>query len=199
MVTNKGCIFQKHDWKLMQELRDISAQNNNLMVCYPGLLIEDDFWNNFWSEFWPKCKFYLNQDRLGDAMITRPEAFYFYGQQIVDLWKAIWEGKNICFVTGESSRLNAEHLIFSNIRSAQHILTKNNDAYTFIDDIFQQCIVKKDVDMFLIALGPTGTALAARLHQYGLRGLDIGHLNNSYDTVFLNKARPEQIDFIRNS
>ncbi len=46
-------------------------------------------------------------------------------------------------MTGESSRLNAEHLIFSSIRSAQHILTKNNDAYTFIDDIFQQCMRKK--------------------------------------------------------
>ncbi len=22
MVTDKGCIFQKHDWKLMQELRE---------------------------------------------------------------------------------------------------------------------------------------------------------------------------------
>lgn len=198
MVTNTGCIFQKHDWKLMQELRDISLQNNDLMVCYPSLLIEDAFWNNFWSEFWPKCKFYLNQNRLGDAMITRPEAFYFYGQQIVDLWKAIWCDKKVCFVTGENSRLNANHSIFSNIQSAEYIFSKNNNAYAFIDDIFQKCIEKKNIDIFLIALGPTGTVLSARLHQYGLRGLDVGHLNNSYDTVFLNKVRPEQIDFLKN-
>ncbi|WP_413772750.1 GT-D fold domain-containing glycosyltransferase [Acinetobacter sp. ANC 4169] len=63
---------------------------------------------------------------------------------------------------------------------------------------FRNVLRKKNVDMFLIALGPTGTVLSARLHQYGLRGLDVGHLNNSYDTVFLNKVRPEQIDFLKN-
>lgn len=193
MVTTGGCIFQKHDWKLMQELRDISREKTDLLVCYPSLLIEDKFWNKFWSEFWFKCKFYIDQDHLGDAMISRPEAFYFYGQEIVRLWKDIWHEKNICFITGENSRLNSDHEIFSNIAKADYVFSKKQDAYDEIDSIFQQCLEKEKIDLFLIALGPAGTVLAARLHKLGLRGLDIGHLNNSYDTVFMNKARPEQV------
>lgn len=196
MVTTGGCIFQKHDWKLMQELRDISRDETGMMVCYPSLLIEDKFWNNFWVEFWAKSKFYLKQSYLGDAMITRPEAFYFYGKEVVDLWKAIWEGKKVCFITGKNSRLNAEHTIFSNIISATYIYSKNQDAYADIDHVMQQCFDQNQVDMFLIALGPTGTALAARLHHQGFRALDIGHLNNSHDTVFLNQARPEQVYYL---
>lgn len=198
MVTTGGCIFQKHDWKLMQELRDISRDETGMMVCYPSLLIEDSFWNDFWTEFWAKCKFYLKQAQFGDAMITRPEAFYFYGNEIVDLWKAIWEGKKVCFITGQNSRLNAEHTIFSNIARAHYIYSKNQDAYTEIDHVMQQCLEQKQIDLFLIALGPAGTALAARLHHQGLRALDIGHLNNSYDTVFLNQPRPEQIKYSAN-
>ncbi|RYL29692.1 DUF1792 domain-containing protein [Acinetobacter piscicola] len=196
MVTTGGCIFQKHDWKLMQELRDISRDDTGLMVCYPSLLIEDSFWNKFWLEFWAKCKFYLKQPQLGDAMITRPEAFYFYGNEIVDLWKAIWEDKKVCFITGKNSRLNATHTIFSNVACASYIYSKNQDAYAEIDHVMQQCMEQKQVDLFLIALGPTGTALAARLHHRGFRALDIGHLNNSYDTVFLKQARPEQIAYL---
>ncbi|AWL27611.1 DUF1792 domain-containing protein [Acinetobacter defluvii] len=196
MVTTGGCVFQKHDWKLMQELRDISRNDMGIMVCYPSLLIEDSFWNKFWLEFWAKCKFYLKHPQLGDAMITRPEAFYFYGNEIVDLWKTIWEGKKVCFITGKNSRLNAAHTIFSNITCASYIYSKNQDAYAEIDDVMKQCIEQKQVDLFLIALGPTGTVLAARLHHRGFRALDIGHLNNSYDTVFLNQMRPEQITYL---
>lgn len=59
----------------------------------------------------------------------------------------------------------------------------------------EKCLQEKEVDMFLIALGPTGTVLASRLFHKNLRALDIGHLNNSYDTVFLNSVRPESLSY----
>lgn len=195
MVTTNGCGFQKHDWKLMQELREISRENTGLLVCYPSLLIEDKFWQNFWPIYWPKCKFYLQQNRIGDAMITRPEAFYFYGQEMVALWKSIWNDKKICFISGENSRFTANHPIFSNIENAEYILSKNKNAYQDIDQLLAKCLGKKHIDIFLIALGPTGTVLSARLHRQGRRALDIGHLNNSFDTVFLNKVTPEGIPY----
>lgn len=81
------------------------------------------------------------------------------------------------------------HIIWWSLRSFKVL-------YTEIDDVMKQCIEQKQVDLFLIALGPTGTVLAARLHHRGFRALDIGHLNNSYDTVFLNQMRPEQITYL---
>lgn len=198
MLTSLGCGFQKHDAKLMNELRDICLHNNkNILVCFPSLLPEDTFWQNFWPNFWAKCKFYLKQEILGDSMITRPELFYFYQEEAVRLWKQIWQGKNVCFITGESSRMNGNHAIFDNVQSSTYIYSKNNNAYSDIDRVYAECLNKGNVDLYLIALGPTGTALAARLAKNGKWALDIGHLNNSYDTVFLNKERPENVPYLR--
>lgn len=197
MVTASGCRFQRHDWKLMYELRDIASQKSDLLVCFPGLLPEDRFWQNFWPEYWPMCQFYINQDVIGDSMVTRPEAFYAYGNLTTSLWMDLWENEDACFVTGESSRMDASHEIFSNLKSSSYVPSKNNDAYDDIDNALQRCLEQKNTSIYLIALGPAGTALASRLQKKGKWALDIGHLNNSFDTVFHNAARPEKISYPR--
>lgn len=199
MVTKNGCGFQKHDWKLMSELMKINQENSDLLVCYPSFLVYENFWLKFWREYWARVKCYIKQDILGDAMITRPEAFYLHEHDVSKLWIDIWDNKNICFVTGKSSRLDSSHSLFSNLKNSSHIYTKNNNAYESIDEIYSNCLKQKNIDIFLIALGPTGTALAARLHNSGRRALDIGHLNNSFDTVFEGFVRPEQIYYEKNT
>lgn len=193
MLSKNGPGFQKHDWKLMRELREINLSNNDLLVCYAGLVPEEIWWDRFWTKYWAKCKFFLQREIYGDALITRPEAFHLYGQEIVNLWKRIWQNKNVCFVTGEGSLMNTNHIMFNNINSTKFIYTQPRNCYECIDEIFNQCKQQMNVDMFLIALGPTGTILANRLYQAGYRALDIGHLNNSYDTVFKNFPMPEAI------
>lgn len=194
MMSRGGCVFQKHEWRLMQELRDICSQpQRNLLVCFPHP-IEIDWWHRFWSEFWFQTKYYINNERLGDSMVTRMEAFYLFDQEVVQLWHEILQDKRVCFISGENSRLKPNHHIFSTIASWSKISSKNSDAYSDIDNIMEQCISKQnEVDMFLIALGPTGTVLSGRLAKLGLRALDIGHLNNSYDTVYLGRGTPETL------
>ena len=198
MVTTKGCFFQEHNSHLMQELRDLCEKDTDgLLVCFPSLLIENEFWRNFWSNFWPLTKFYLKNNILGDAMITRPEVFLNYGEIAIKKWKKIWDNKKVCFITGENSRFNHNHMLFDNIRDYKIIHGKSINSYFQIDEILNNCLTLKDIDIFLIALGPTGTVLGARLHKQGKRALDIGHLNNSYDTVYSNAPMPEKIDFAR--
>lgn len=193
MLTKTGCGFQDHDWKLMRELRDITSEKSDLLVCYPSIMSEEPWWHNFWSRYWAECKFYLQKDTYGDSFISRPEAFYQYGEEIATIWKEIWNGKQVCFITGAGSRLNAQHTIFNTIKDSKHIYSKSRNAYDDIDNVMEKCKTVKNVDMFLIALGPTGTVLAHRLYKLGYRALDIGHLNNSYDTVFNNAPRPERL------
>lgn len=198
MVTNKGCFFQEHNYHLMQELRDLCGKDiEGLLVCFPSLLIENEFWRNFWSNFWPLTKFYIKNNILGDAMVTRPEIFLNYGEVAIKKWKKIWHNKRVCFITGENSRFNHAHILFNNVRDYKIIHGKSINSYSQIDEILESCLELKDIDIFLIALGPTGTVLGARLHKNGRRALDIGHLNNSYDTVYLNAPMPEQIQFAR--
>lgn len=198
MVTTKGCFFQEHNSYLMQELRDLCEKDiDGLLVCFPPLLIESEFWRNFWSNFWPLTKFYLKNKIIGDAMITRPEIFLNYGEASIKKWKRIWNNKKVCFITGENSRFNHNHILFDNIKDYSMIHGKSINSYSHVDKILSECMSLQDVDIFLIALGPTGTVLGARLHKNGKRALDIGHLNNSYDTVYANAAMPEKIDFVR--
>lgn len=192
MVTKLGCGFQTHDWKLMQELRNISSEENKLLVCYPSLMVECPWWAVYWPKYWAKCKFFLQKNTYGDSFITRPEAFHMHGHMMADLWKDIWNNKKVCFITGEGSRMNANHFIFDNIKDSQHVFSKPQNAYSDIENTIKKCQQTTDIDIFLIALGPAGTAIASRLHKLGYRALDIGHLNNSYDTVFNNAPRPER-------
>lgn len=193
MATATGCRFQQHDWKLMQELRDIAATKSDLIVCLPSLMSEDHFWQGFWPLFWPACSFYFKQDVYGDSMVTRPEAFLFYGQQTASQWMDVWRDLNICFVTGTGSRLNGDHVLFSTAKDFDYVYSKNVDAYEEIDTTLEKCMDLKKPDIYLIALGPAGTALASRLQKEGKWALDIGHLNNSYDMVFHNSPKPEKL------
>lgn len=193
MISKSGPPFQKHDFGLMKELREISTKESDLLVCYPSLLPEEPYWNKYWRKNWAKCKFFLNKKLYGDSFITRPEAFYMYGQEAIDVWKSIWLNKRVCFVTGQGSIFNAEHIIFDNVKECSFIYTKSKNCYEEIDKVFADCKKQNNIDIFLIALGPTGTVLANRLHQSNYRALDIGHLNNSYDTVFNNAEKPEAI------
>lgn len=196
MTTLNGCSFQSHDWELMAELRSISSkESEKLLVCYPDILIHNKFWRTFWKNYWFKTKGYLTLPLYGNSMISRPEAFNFFGKKAAQIWKQIFYKKNVCFVTGSSSRLDIDHVLFQNIASHSLIRTKNNNAYQDINLLVEECICRSDVEIFLIALGPTGSVLAARLAALGRRALDIGHVNNSYDAVFNGMPQPEKIHY----
>ena len=196
LTTRRSLAFQKSNWSLTQELQDICQQDNSnsLLVCMPGLMIENPWWTEYWTKHWYQCKFLLSkQCILGDSFITRPEAFYKYGNAMVNLWKDLWDGKKACFVTGISSKMNVGHFMFDNLSDSKHIYSLPANAYDEINELVEKCIASSDIDVFLIALGPTGTVLASRLAKLGYWALDIGHLNNSYDTVFNNMPTPEKL------
>lgn len=195
MITDNGHDFQEHSWKLMGELRDICRHNRNTLVCFPGIKPEDPFWNSFWSASWKKCKVFLDdQFIIGNSMVSRIDIFNFHGQEAVTLWKNLWDGKSVCFVSGKNSRFDPEHILFSNIKSGSLVLSENRNAYSDIDRVFELCMATPDVDIFLIALGVTGTILSSRLADAGKKALDIGHLTNCYDQVFLGKPVPEKLN-----
>lgn len=194
MLTHQGISFQNHNWELMRDLRAMCSNNlDNLLVCFPAMLVENPFWNEFWAKYWFKLKGFLRNDEYGDSFVSRPQAFKSEGQELADLWQSIWENRNICFITGKGSRMDVTHTLFSNAKNSSSILSKNSNAYDDIDNILQACDSKTDVDIFLIALGPAGTALAYELALKGRRALDIGHLNNSYDNAFRLSPSPESI------
>lgn len=188
LMQEKGVYYQKANKMLMHELRNISTGNYNTLVCFPGMQTESDSWLKFWSQYWFLTKCYLDQPVYGDTRATTPDGFYQSGKKLADAWMDIWAGKNICIVAVENVVPDPDHFLFSNTGNKEVIRVKDTDAYNDIDPLTEQCLMKKDIDLFLIAAGPAGTVLSARLADNGRTALDIGNLVSSYNTVF-----PEQL------
>lgn len=195
LMMEHGIYYQKSDKKLMYELRSICSGKRNALICMPDSGSENGFWQGFWMKYWFISKFFIDQPIYGDTAVTRPDGFYQFGKELADAWMELWEDKNVCIVTGKDSRFNTEHYLLSNIKSKDVILSKNAHAYDDIDKLTEQCLMKEDIDLFLIALGPAGTVLSARLADKERIAFDIGHLTNSYDTAFSGAVVPEQLPF----
>lgn len=194
MLTQSGISFQRHDWRLMRTLRKACVETpDNLLLCFPSMMVENPFWTNYWADNWFKLKGFLRNPNYGDSFVSRPQAFRAEQSELVDAWRSIWDGKRVCFVTGEGSRLSTEHRLFGTASRKTVILSKNANAFDDLPNVLEKIDKLADVDLFLIALGPAGTALAYELAVRGRQALDIGHLNNSYDNAFEGGPIPEKI------
>ena len=116
--------------------------------------------------------------------ITRPYIDYrdrkFSADAFANL-RRIWDGRDVCFVEGEQTRLGMGNNLFDNAKSIRRILCPAKDAYERLDEI-QEAVcrnVSKDV-LILAALGPTASILAVRLARLGYQAVDIGHVDVEY-------------------
>ena len=49
-------------------------------------------------------------------------------------------------------------------------------------------------ELYLVALGPAGTLVTALLARMGRWAIDVGHISNSWTTVFAGGKWPESLD-----
>ena len=109
----------------------------------------------------------------------------------MQLWRDVWEAKEVVIVTGENSRFVLEPALFDNVKSVDFIYSTPIDAYSDLPRLMPLLEAQDPDKLFLIALGPTGTLLAAKLAQAGRWAIDIGHISESYANVFEGGAWPE--------
>lgn len=93
-------------------------------------------------------------------------------------------------MTGKNSRFELSPALFDSISSSVVIESTATDGFEDLPRVLAQ-LENVRCDMVLIALGPAGTILARKLHEIGVRALDIGHLSDSHANVFLDAVRPE--------
>ncbi|WP_210401376.1 GT-D fold domain-containing glycosyltransferase, partial [Corynebacterium sp. HMSC034E11] len=68
-------------------------------------IFDDRFWSGFWGEHWLECKaLFENHETLADSHVSRPIFFESEGDQGVDLWRNIWNDRDILIVAGKGSR-----------------------------------------------------------------------------------------------
>lgn len=188
--------FQPYDAELARRLEEVlrsgSSDTPALLVCiprvwqHPGLLVPK-------SSLFVRRSVVLNRRAIlgalrpgvvyGDAYFTR---FYidFKDKDKADyvrFCRQIWEGRDVCLIEGEQSRLGVGNDLFANARSVSRILCPAVGAFARYDDILAAVRRVGKSRLFLLALGQTATVLAYDLAHTGRQAIDIGHIDVEYE------------------
>ena len=100
--------------------------------------------------------------------------------------KRIWDERDCVFIEGEHTCMGVGNDLFENCKSIQRILGPAENAVDKYDEIMSEAIKQSKDKLFLLALGPTATALAYDLYKQGYQAVDIGHIDLIYE-AFVRK------------
>lgn len=186
--------LQRSSPQLMAELRSIWTLDDldpaSLLLGFP-LPFTGPYWMPVWGSLWPELRLITRDDiRYGNTHVTRPVYFRRLKSRGVNLWRNVWADQSVCVVTGTGSRFDLIPELFGSAASIIREKAPPVYAYAHVDAL-ERRLMALPVDLFLLSLGPTATVLAARLSRRGRRAIDIGHIVNSYKTVFHGADRPE--------
>lgn len=192
--------FQPWSADLAGELRGVLSMDGydpaRLMPAFP-YTFRDAHWTSVWLDIWPEVKPLLHPEvRYGAAHVSRPIYFSHLGQRGVQLWRDVWDGQNVCIITGQGSRFHLEPALFGNAKSIDFLYSTPRDAYADLPRLKEELDAADPDKLYLFALGPCGTLLAAWLSQRGRWGIDMGHISESWANVFAGGAWPEQLDVV---
>ncbi|MFI5932823.1 GT-D fold domain-containing glycosyltransferase [Actinoplanes sp. NPDC051494] len=193
--------FQPWSAGLAGELRAVLGLDgydpDRLLVAFP-YTFRDAHWTSVWLDIWPEVKPLLNPDvHYGAAHVSRPIYFSHLGQRGVQLWRDVWDGQNVRIVTGEGSRFHLEPALFGNAKSVDFMYSAAKDAYADLPRLMEELEAADPDKLYLLALGPCGTLLAAWLSQRGRWAIDMGHISESWANVFKGAAWPESLDVVK--
>lgn len=193
--------FQKPDSALARELQSILTSYDQIfdqtLLAMPTIYTSR-LWMGIWADSWHVLKPLLarSNSKWANTHISRPLFFQKHGNDAVDAWRRVWEGKNVCIIAGKGSRFELLPALFDNVRSVARIDSLPRNAFDEFESLKINVGNAPAADIYLIALGPTGTALAAYLSSPAggsHHAVDIGHLASSYINVFNGGVFPEQV------
>lgn len=176
--------FQRNSPDLRADLREVlTAEDNDdasLLVGFPQVF-RDMHWSGVWADLWPQLRGILPSDVVfGNSQVSRPFFFTHLGDEGVELWRRIWEGLNICIITGAGSRFELVDELFDNVAGVSFIHSLPAQAHSDVANTLHKVRTESTADLHLIALGPAGTVLAAQLARMGRRAIDVGHISDGY-------------------
>lgn len=194
LIMGNNISFQKFYPHLQKRLSEIlQSDDSNLIVCIPNvfgsLAIYTEHDKIFWREYMSRSRkmWYnlLDKNRIYyDAFVSRcylPYQDKTIAVECFQLWKQLWNGRDLLIVEGEKTRLGIGNDLFDNVRSIKRILAPVINAFERYDELLEDVENYDKNSLVLIALGPTATVLAADLSRVGYQAIDIGHLDIEYE------------------
>lgn len=194
-IEGEGTSFQHYDAKLGVRLMEIlrGGESKNLLVCIPGVFgsLKEyaDEYKTYWKQYLLRNRhvWYKNVNKkyvYGEAFISRCYLTYKVkskAKEYFNMWKRIWDGRDILVVEGEKTRLGVGNDLFDNVKSIKRILAPNMEAFALYDRIMAEVRNNARNHLILLALGPTATVLSADLSEEGFQAIDLGHIDIEYE------------------
>jgi len=215
MFGRERAAFQKGEEKLRQRLLEvIKSEEPTLLIGIAdnyGSLKDytekaaDDIRAYLTEEVRREHLSVLNEKRVYEnAYITRPYALYRDSQtenpkkRFIAL-QAIWEKRDVILVEGEKTRMGVGNDLFSNVSSIQRVICPAEHAFSRYEEIRDFLLTLPKDRLYLLALGPTATVLAADLAKTGRQAIDIGHLDLEYEWYREGKGEPVKVAYKYNN
>lgn len=173
-------------------------ENSSRIILAMPTFFSSRLWMGIFAENWHVLKPILeaSQSKWGNTHVSRPLFFQRHGHEAVEAWRSVWSDKRVCVVAGRGSKFELLPELFDNVADVRRIDSEPADAYAALPELKQKLRAVNDVDLFLIALGPSGTVLAGYLSSEAggaHHAVDIGHLASSYLNVFKGGKTPEHL------
>ncbi|MGL1028210.1 GT-D fold domain-containing glycosyltransferase [Vibrio vulnificus] len=189
MILGKGNGFQRYEENLSKRLLDILSSDieDQCMVALPWF--EDSslklhaklYWRTIYPNYRKLLERVCTRHGYANSFITRPYMDFDNLEQsgyVFEKFKDILREKRVLIVEGEGTRFGVGNTLLSNVKLVGRLLCPNINAFSHYNEIYD--FVRDNAskyDLVLIALGPTATVLCWELSKYGVRAIDIGHLD----------------------
>jgi len=198
--------FQRPNPQLANALQDllVSYDENfyHTLQAFPTMT-SSRFWMGIWADSWHLLKPLMmnSTSKWANTHVTRPLFFQKHREEAVSAWRSLWDNKNVCLIAGKGSRFALLPELFDNVKDIKRIDSLPRDAFDEFDDLKRRIDDAPNADIYLTALGPTGTVLSAHISSPSggnKHSIDIGHLASSYANVFLGGQLPENVPLVSN-
>lgn len=198
-------MFQRSNSDLAEELQnmfiDYDSTSSYLKLAFPTIHTTR-LWMGIWAENWSHLKPLVTSSTayFANTHVSRPLFFQRYRDVAVESWRRVWEGKRVCIIAGKGSKFDLIPELFDNAGEIVRVDSLPRDAYDDYEPLKERIAGVSDADVYLLALGPTGTILAGYLASPeggSKHAVDIGHLSSSYLNVFAGGADPERVPLVR--
>lgn len=195
LMEGYGIGFQQSNPELASRLKQIvQFPIPNHQVCIPGVFSSLASFNKESRKFWENSIYHENWLTLfnkyfqgGPYLNSHISRFYEHladktkTTEYINIWRQIFQDRNLLLVEGAGSRLGIYNDLFSGVSSIKRIVCPVENAFDHYQEILETTLQHASGQLVLIALGPTATVLAYDLAAQGIQALDVGHIDIEYE------------------
>ena len=208
--------FQRPDERLAERIRQVlDSEHPDLLIGiaknYGSLNLynekaADGIRQYMTEEVRQRHRQILSADRIySDAYMTRPyimrrDLFTEGPKKRFDALKRIWKSRKIMIVEGAQTRLGVGNDLFEGVASVKRILAPATNSFDKYDGILRECFNHaEEVDLFILAIGPSSGVLAYDLTCEGYQAVDVGHIDLEYEWFLAGKGTRVSVPYKYNN